>query len=589
MNRPELAGLTINVEILQARNLIAKDRNLLGRPTTSDPYGKLFVGGKLIGTTKVIPKALNPVWNARFQYKTGADSAARMVQPEYRNQPPLDAILKIWDHDKLSDDDPMGTVSISLNPLQTQTTKWYAIGKGSGRDFCKNAKGEVQIKITFEGNRMLQISRGQEHTLLYKRIRVGLAWDVEKGQHVDLDSSCVAVDRNGQVLMEETVYYGNLANSNNSIQHSGDELTGEAIGDDEKIIFELDRVPSKVFSLYILLTVVTPGKTLQDVKSAQVRFISIESREGICRYVPHSLGGQNTSLFLCRLARRGSNWILTPIEEGHPHARDFGSLIPEIKGYTRDLVPNIQINPQERVAIMRKGGTIRVSDYVPGGKIPPHVSFGLAWDVTNGVNIDLDASAILLDANLGLRDLVNFRQLQSKDGSIRHSGDEREGDEAGDDEIINISLLSISEDIKYIGFVINSFSGQELDDVDQASCHLFDPKTGTDIASYTISNSKELDKHTALIMGCLFRGDEANDWYLRIISLPSQGRTADKNVDELQTFLLCNPPQPPASHPDDDIIVTAMPDSVPVDEDIVVVPDGEFGRYAVPIDEEITL
>lgn len=589
MNRPDLAGLTITVEILQGRDLIAKDRNLLGRRTTSDPYAKLFVGGTLIGTTKVIPKTLNPTWNARFHYKAGADSAARMIQPEYRNQPQLDALLTIWDRDEIGDDDSMGTVSISFNPLQTETTKWYTVGKGSGKNFCRNAKGEVQIKITFEGNRMMQVSRGQEHTLRYNRIRVGLAWDVEKGQHIDLDSTCVAVDRNGQVLMDETVYYGNLANSNLSIQHSGDELTGEAIGDDEKILFELDRVPSKVLALYILLTVVTPGKTFQDVKSAQVRFISTESREGICRYVPYSLGGQSTSLFLCRLARKGASWVLTPIEEGNSRARDFGSLIPEIKGYTRDLVPNIQINPHERVAIMRKGGTIRVSDYVADGKIPPLVSFGLAWDVTNGVNIDLDASAILLDGKLGLRDLVYFRQLQSKDGSIRHSGDEREGDEAGDDEIINISLLTVSEDIKYIGIVINSFSGQELDDVDKAACHLFDPKTKTDIASYTMSRSKELDKHTALIMGCLYRGDDASDWYLRIISLPSQGRTAHKNVEHLQTFLRCNPPQPPASHPEEEIVVTAMPDSVPVDDDIIVVPDGEFRQFAVPIDEEITL
>ena len=589
MNRPELAGLTITVDILQGRDLIAKDRNLLGRRTTSDPYAKLFVGGKLIGTTKVIPKTLNPKWNARFQYKAGADSAACMIQPEYRNQPQIGALLTIWDRDDIGNDDSMGTVSITFNPLQTETTKWYTVGKGSGKNFCSNAKGEVQVKVTFEGSRMIQVSRGQEHTLLYNRIRVGLAWDVEMGQHVDLDSTCVAVDRNGQVLMDETVYYGNLANSNLSIQHSGDELTGEAIGDDEKILFELDRIPSKVLALYFLLTVVTPGKTFQDVKSAHVRFISTESREGICRYVPHSLGGKNTSLFLCRLARKGANWVLTPIEEGNSQARDFGSLIPEIKGYTRDLVPNIQINPQERVAVMRKGGTIRVSDYVAGGKIPPLVSFGLAWDVTNGVNIDLDASAILLDVDLRLRDLVSFRQLQSKDGSIRHSGDEREGDEAGDDEIINIALLTVSEDIKYIGIVINSFSGQELDDVDKAACHLFDPKGKTDIASYTISRCKELDKHTALIMGCLYRGDDASDWYLRIISLPSQGRTAEKNVDDLQTYLLRNPPQPPASHPEEEIVVTAMPDSVPVDNDIVVVTDGQFRHYAARVDEEINL
>ena len=590
MDRPDLAGLTIIVEILQGRDLIAKDRNLLGRRTTSDPYVNLYIGRELLGKTKVIPKTLSPVWNSRFQYTMGADSANFLVQPEYGNQNQSGATLTLWDHDKIGDDDAMGTVVIPLNPLQKETTKWYTVGKGSGKSFCKNAKGEMQIKITYEGGKMMQVSRGQAYTLLYNRIRVGLAWDVERGQTVDLDSTCVAVDRNGQVLMEETVYYGNLANSNLSIQHSGDESTGEAIGDDEKILLELDRIPSKVLALYILLTVATPGKTFQDVKSAKARFISTETRQGICRYVPHTMVVENTSLFLCRLSRSSSNWVLTPIEEGDKYARDFGSLIPEIKGYTRDLVPNIQINPHERVAIMRKGGTIRVSDYVPGGKIPANVSFGLAWDVTNGVNIDLDASAILLDANFKLRDIVYFKQLTSKDGSIRHSGDEREGDESGDDEIINISLHRVSEDIKYIGFVVNSYSEQELDDVDRAACHLFDPNTKADIATYTLSNSKEVDKHTALIMGCLYRGDTADDWYLRIISLPSQGKTAHRNVNDLQSYLLCNPPQPPPPHPEEEIVLTAMPDAVPVDdEEIIVVGESDFRQYAVPVDEDITL
>jgi hypothetical protein len=32
-----------------------------------------------------------------------------------------------------------------------------------------------------------------------------------------------------------------------------------------------------------------------------------------------------------------------------------------MKGYSRDLVPGIVIDPQERIAVMRKGGAIRVA------------------------------------------------------------------------------------------------------------------------------------------------------------------------------------------------------------------------------------
>mmetsp|Transcript_21387 Transcript_21387/g.35394 ORF Transcript_21387/g.35394 Transcript_21387/m.35394 type:complete len:597 (-) Transcript_21387:73-1863(-) len=596
MNRPELAGLTITVEVLKGRDLIAKDRNVFGKRTTSDPYVKVQVGRQSVGKTKVVSKTLSPVWNQSFQYKIGADSASHLVQPEYNNtatgnqHQQLIATLSIWDHDKIGDDDIMGTVQLRLDPLSSVASpQWYPVGKGSGKWLCHNATGDLQVKVTFQGSKMMQVARGQAHTLLYNRIRVGLAWDVERGHTVDLDSTCVAVGRNGQILMDETVYYGNLTNTNASIQHSGDELTGEAIGDDEKILLELDRIPSKVLALYILLTVATPGKTFSDVKSAQARFISTETRQGICRYTPHTMCGKSTALFLCRLSRRGSSWVLTPIEEGDKFARDFGSLIPEIKGYTRDLVPNIQINPQERVAIMRKGGNIRISDYVPGGRIPANVSFGLYWDVTNGVNIDLDASAIMLDNDFEQLDMVWFKQLTSKDGSLRHSGDEREGDESGDDESINISLLQVSHSVKYVGFVVNSYSGQELDDVDKAGCHLFDPRTNIDIATYNLSNVKEVDKHTALVMGCLYRGRGPDDWYLRIISLPAQGKIAGQNVDDLRTYLLRNPPQESLAHSEEDIVLTSMPDAVLIDEDIVVVSQGDFQQYAVPVDQDIAL
>ena len=84
--------------------------------------------------------------------------------------------------------------------------------------------------------------------------------------------------------------------------------------------------------------------------------------------------------------------------------------------------------------------------------------------VTNGVNIDLDASAIMLGAKLEPKDLVFFGKLRSSDGSIRHAGDEREGDEEGDDERILIDLGRVHESVHYIGIVVNSYSGQELND-----------------------------------------------------------------------------------------------------------------------------
>ena len=440
---------------------------------------------------------------------------------------------------------------------------------------------------------------------------------------VDLDASCVAISKDGHVIMPDTVYYGNLSNTNRSVLHSGDEQVGAVDGDDESILLFLDCIPDYVLCLYILLTVATPGMTLQDVRSTHVSVrdvtpmgdyedrrhnnITEESffqRQGqtLCTFSPsdHRNSGDATAMFMLRLARdkpkvrpnptgygwdddsgysfQSNTWTLTPMEKTHPTARDFGSLIPHAKIYTRDLIPHVTIDPTERVAILRKGGNhIRVQDYCHNHIMPEKITFGLAWDVSDDAEfIDLDASAICLDANLNLIDMIWWKQLHSKDYNIVHHGDEREGDQVGDDELIdlylnNMSMMGDHCHVHYIGFVINSYSGQKLKDVARASCHLFDDETNMEIATYAMTNAKKLEGVTALFVGCLYRAkcqknvhEESNgchtmpekaaqegEWCFAVISEASDGRTVKANVEEFRSYLKRNPLQPaPAVVPD---------------------------------------
>ena len=112
---------------------------------------------------------------------------------------------------------------------------------------------------------------------------------------------------------------------------------------------------------------------------------------------------------------------------------------------------------------------MRLRDY-NGGVPLGHCTFGLSWDITDGKNIDLDASAIMLDGNLEPVDLIFFSHLTSKCGSIRHGGDEQEGDAKGDDEKIHIDFARVPPHVRAIGFNINSYSGEELDDVSKTTC-----------------------------------------------------------------------------------------------------------------------
>ncbi|KAL7444120.1 hypothetical protein ACHAXM_009870 [Skeletonema potamos] len=590
---PPLAGLRATITLYQARGLLAKDRNLFGKKTSSDPYVKVFYKDALIGQSQVKKKTLDPEWNCSVKYMIGCDDAEKLkhAAPSASGLGPK-FLLVLLDKDKVSADDPLGQVYIPIN-VNGIEPQWFPLqtGKQGEQYYCKKAKGEIQVSIEITTLLLPDIVRGNVVPLQIpgkkKLLRVGLGWNVTQRQRpIDLDVSCVALDTSGKVSMKETVYFSNLVNPNGSIKHSGDEREGlqSLVGendDREHIVMDMDRLPDHIVAYVLLVTVATPGVDFSQITSARVRISSGASGLGLCAFRP-AYEGENTALFCMRITRSfrkgkfGKSWSLSTIGDVNPSARDFGSLIPEIKGYCRDLFPNLDIDPNERVAVMNKETTIRIKDYAPTReKLPSVLAMGLAWDVTNGVDIDLDASAVCLDKNLNLVDMVYFKHLRSEDGAIHHSGDEREGDEIGDDEKIIVAFNAVNPRVEHIVFVINSYSEQELDDVAMASCHLFDPVTRKDLATYTLTNNSSLDKHTALLLADLYRDAVSRDWMMRIISFPHQGKTAKRSFGVIVEYLRRHLPAIPAIPPNPDVITTEMPVAVALDSDVCFVPEDE--------------
>jgi len=506
--------------------------------------------------------------------------------------------LVLQDSDKLGNDDNLGQVfvPIILGGMDHQKFQ-VTTGAPNSKFFCKKAKGEIYISYTVTTLLLPDIVTGNVLPLKmaknHSKLKVGLGWQVTQRQTpVDLDVSIVAIDTDGKVDMKESVYFANLSNPNGSITHSGDEREGvESVAengsdDREQIMIDLDNLPSYIAAYVLLVTVATPGVSFDQITSARVRICDGHSDMGFCAFRP-AYEGAATAMFCLRISRKlkgknkfGKGWELATIGETDNSARDFGSLIPEIKGFVRDLFPGMNIDPNERTAIMNKEVTIRIKDYAPERNVLPSVlAMGLAWDVTNGVDIDLDASCLCLDARMNMVDLIYFKNLRSSDGSIHHSGDEREGDEIGDDEKIIVALNGVNPNVEHIVFVINSYTEQELDDVSMASCHLFDPVKRVDLASYTLTNNAALDGHTALLLADLYRDATTRDWMMRILSVPSQGKTARRCIGHLVDYLKSTTPSEAAVPPNPDVILTEMPVAVPVEEDVCF----------APIDEEIVV
>lgn len=164
------------------------------------------------------------------------------------------------------------------------------------------------------------------------------------------------------------------------------------------------------------------------------------------------------------------------------------------------------------------------------GSTLARVIMGLGWDAKKkggffgfgqtAQEIDLDASAVMFDAAGEVVDTVWFKQLASKDGSLVHTGDNRTGAGDGDDEQIIVELDRVPAGVQHLVFVVNSFTGQSFDQIDNAFCRLVDTKTDKEIARFDLGGS---GKHTAQVMVRLYR--EAAGWQMHAIGERASGRT----------------------------------------------------------------
>lgn len=179
---------------------------------------------------------------------------------------------------------------------------------------------------------------------------------------------------------------------------------------------------------------------------------------------------------------------------------------------------SVNMTKGQKVSLAKRGGgTLTV------------VRMGLGWDAakkrglfgSKSQSIDLDASALLFDAGADLVDAVWFRQMRSKDGSVQHTGDNTTGAGDGDDESVIVDLSRLPAAVTQIVFTVNSFTGQDFSQVENAFCRLVDETTNEELARYELSGS---GRHNAQIMAKVTRG-KAGEWSMTAIGAIATGRT----------------------------------------------------------------
>jgi tellurium resistance protein TerD len=168
-----------------------------------------------------------------------------------------------------------------------------------------------------------------------KKIKVGLGWDARStsGADFDLDASAILLTDQGKVRgNQDFIFYNQLRSPDGSVEHTGDNLTGEGEGDDEVINIDLSSVPQEIQRIIFPVTIHEADSRQQNfgmVRNAFIRVVNQETDNELARYDLSEEASTETAMIFGEVYRHGDEWKFRAVGQGyagglHALATDHG-------------------------------------------------------------------------------------------------------------------------------------------------------------------------------------------------------------------------------------------------------------------------
>jgi tellurium resistance protein TerD len=166
-------------------------------------------------------------------------------------------------------------------------------------------------------------------------VLVGLGWDARttSGAAFDLDASALMLNAAGKILSDaHFVFFNNLTSPDGSVEHTGDNLTGDGDGDDESIKVNLAGVPAEVDKILITVSIYDAeirAQSFGQVRNAYIRILNQADDAELARYDLSEDASTETAMIFGELYRHGGDWKFRAVGQGYASglagiARDFG-------------------------------------------------------------------------------------------------------------------------------------------------------------------------------------------------------------------------------------------------------------------------
>lgn len=207
-----------------------------------------------------------------------------------------------------------------------------------------------------------------------------------------------------------------------------------------------------------------------------------------------------------------------------------------------DKKKGIDLKKGSKVSLEKEGR--RLEEVCVGlnwGAIKKGIFFNL---IKQTIAVDLDGSVTTYDENKQIVETVYYRKLRSKDGAIVHSGDDRDGDIYGDDEldneVIEIDLRKVNPRVKYIVFYLTSYEGRDFASIPYSKIRIFEgnsKRVDSVFATFNLSADESFKGSTAMVLGKLTRKEDGN-WEFSTIGEAVPTKTIDETILYIQKHYL---------------------------------------------------
>jgi tellurium resistance protein TerD len=169
----------------------------------------------------------------------------------------------------------------------------------------------------------ISLQKGQRENINAPRFVIGLGWDTnsaDTGAGFDLDASVFLLGDNKKLVADDFfVFYNNRKSPEGSVEHTGDNQTGDGDGDDEQIKIDLSKADPRVSEICIVVTIHEAAARRQNfgqVRNSFIRILDSATNAEILKYELDEDFSVETAVEFGRIYKRDNNWKFEAVGSG---------------------------------------------------------------------------------------------------------------------------------------------------------------------------------------------------------------------------------------------------------------------------------